>query len=370
MDISTGSTGTRQAIKAAGPGRARPDALVQAAFTMIAEHGFEGLALRQVAAEVGIDQSTVHHYFPTKQHLVDAVVVYATEEFRLAAVPVAGLPAPHRLRERLAQLARMVDERPELFVVLREMDLRARRDPAVAAILDERERGWRTALSGLLGELAPDPETATELIIAAVKGVSFNPPAARPVLALLADVLTAAETSDENAHQRIANLEAPMPDPASDPEPPSATFRTTIQAAGKSAAGIVVPPEVVDGLGHSRKPPVHVTIGKHTYRSTVAVRGGQYLIGVSAENRRRCEVSAGDEVEVTLRLDTLPRELVVPADLTAALEGDPAARQFFAGLSYSQRQWHVLSVEGAKTPETRQRRLQKSVDMLRAGRTR
>lgn len=47
-----------------------------------------------------------------------------------------------------------------------------------------------------------------------------------------------------------------------------------------------VPDEIVEGLGAGRKPPVRVTIGGHTYRSTVASRGGRYLVGVSAENRQ------------------------------------------------------------------------------------
>jgi Domain of unknown function (DUF1905) len=49
----------------------------------------------------------------------------------------------------------------------------------------------------------------------------------------------------------------------------------------------VVPPEIVDALAAGRRPRVRVTINNHTYRSTIAVRGGQYLLGVSAENRRR-----------------------------------------------------------------------------------
>jgi uncharacterized protein YdeI (YjbR/CyaY-like superfamily) len=62
--------------------------------------------------------------------------------------------------------------------------------------------------------------------------------------------------------------------------------------------------------------------------------------------------------------------LEVPGDLVAALDAEPAARAFFDGLSYSNRQWHVLSVEGAKTAATRQRRIARSVEILREGRAR
>lgn len=150
----------------------------------------------------------------------------------------------------------------------------------------------------------------------------------------------------------------------------TARFRTVILAAGKTATGIVVPDEVVESLGTGKRPPVRVTVGGHTYRSTIAVMGGRNLISLSAENRAKAGVAAGDEVEVELELDTAPRELVVPDDFAAALAAEPAARKFFDGLSFSNRQWHVLSVEGAKTPETRSRRIEKSVGMLREQRAR
>ena len=97
-------------------------------------------------------------------------------------------------------------------------------------------------------------------------------------------------------------------------------FRATIGLAGKTATGIRVPAEVVDGLGAGKKPPVRVTINGRTYRSTIASRSGRYLVGVSAENRQLTGVAAGDEVDVDIQLDTEPREVVVPPDFGKALE--------------------------------------------------
>ena len=147
-------------------------------------------------------------------------------------------------------------------------------------------------------------------------------------------------------------------------------FRATIELHGKTATGITIPPEAIEALGSGRRPPVRVSIDGYTYRSTVAVMGGAYLVGVSAEHRAGAGVAAGDVVDVDLELDTAPREVVVPADLAAALDADPVARRTFDALSYSNRSWHVLSIEGAKTDETRQRRIAKSVEALREGRTR
>jgi hypothetical protein len=145
-------------------------------------------------------------------------------------------------------------------------------------------------------------------------------------------------------------------------------FRTTVELGGKTATGMRVPPEVVAGLGAGKKPAVRVTIGGHSYRSTIASRGGVYLLPVSAENRAAAGVVAGDEVDVDVELDTEPREVTVPDDLAAALAGDEDARRVFEALPYSHRQRHVLAVEGTKNPETRQRRIDKALEMLRAGR--
>lgn len=145
-------------------------------------------------------------------------------------------------------------------------------------------------------------------------------------------------------------------------------FRTTIKQSGKTATGIEVPAEVVAGLGSGKRPAVRVTIRGHTYRSTVAARGDRYLVGVSAENRERARVAAGDEVDVDIELDTEPREVTVPRDFAEALERDADAKRFFAGLSYSQRLWFVNGIEEARRPETRERRIDAAISRLREGR--
>lgn len=129
-----------------------------------------------------------------------------------------------------------------------------------------------------------------------------------------------------------------------------------------------MPADVVAGLGQGKRPPVRVTIAGHTYRSTVAVMGGDFLIGVSADVRAATGVNAADEVDVDVELDAQPREVVVPRDLADALDGDASARRNFEALSYSNRRRLVMSVEDAKTDETRQRRIVKTVALLHEGR--
>jgi Bacteriocin-protection, YdeI or OmpD-Associated/Domain of unknown function (DUF1905) len=147
-------------------------------------------------------------------------------------------------------------------------------------------------------------------------------------------------------------------------------FHTTILRNGKTATGIEVPDEVLAAVGHGKRPPVRVTINGHTYRSTVAVMGGRSLVGVSAENRAAAGVAGGDEVDVDIELDTAPREIAIPADFGAALDAEPEARRTFDRLSNSNKGWHTSQIEGAKTDETRQRRIARSVAALREGRIR
>jgi Bacteriocin-protection, YdeI or OmpD-Associated/Domain of unknown function (DUF1905) len=147
-------------------------------------------------------------------------------------------------------------------------------------------------------------------------------------------------------------------------------FRTTIRETGKTTTGIEVPESVMDALGSGRRPPVRVTIGAYTYRSTVATVDGRPMVGLSAEHRAGAGVRGGQEVEVDIALDTEKREIIVPPELAVALDAEPKARATFDALSNSNKSWHVLQVTGAKTDETRQRRIERSIEALREGRPR
>ena len=145
-------------------------------------------------------------------------------------------------------------------------------------------------------------------------------------------------------------------------------FHTTLLQSGKTATGIQVPNEVVESFGAGKRPPVRVTINGYTYRSTIAVMGGVFMVGVAAEHREKARVAGGDQIDVEIELDTAPRELAVPLDFSTALAAEPAARRSFESLSYSRKQALVLPIEQAKTPETRQRRIDKALVALKEGR--
>jgi hypothetical protein len=147
-------------------------------------------------------------------------------------------------------------------------------------------------------------------------------------------------------------------------------FRTTLLQSSKTATGISVPPDVMEALAAGKAPKVAVTINGYTYRSSVATVNGGPMIGVSEAVRSAIGVRGGDEIDVDLVLDTAPRTVSVPDDLAAALDGEPAARRTFDGLSYSNQRFWVEPIEAAKGEETRRRRIEKAVATLREGRAR
>ena len=148
-------------------------------------------------------------------------------------------------------------------------------------------------------------------------------------------------------------------------------FRITVVLGGKTATGLEVPEDVVSALGSGKRPAVTVTLnGAYTYRSTIAPMDGSFWIPLAAEHRTAANLNANDDVTVEVELDTAPRTIEVPDDLAAAFTTNPQAATMWQSLSYSDQRFHVLQLTGAKTDETRQRRLTKIVDTLNAGRKR
>ena len=146
------------------------------------------------------------------------------------------------------------------------------------------------------------------------------------------------------------------------------SFRTKLLKGDGDTTGFVIPDKVVDALGQGKRPKVTVTInGKFSYPNTVAVMGGQYMIGISKERRKLAGVIGGEMIDVTLELDTTPRVMEVPPDLQKALDKDKAAKAYFAALSHSNQRRHIDPINDAKTPETRARRIEKSVALFHDG---
>lgn len=142
-------------------------------------------------------------------------------------------------------------------------------------------------------------------------------------------------------------------------------FRATIELNGKTATGICVPDDVVEALGDSKRPAVTVKIKDYTYRTTVARMGGRFMLPLSGEHRAAAGVQAGDVVDVGIELDSEPRVVDIPDDFAKALDADAAVRKAFDKLPFSHRKEWVRSIEDAKKPETRVRRIEKAITALR-----
>jgi Domain of unknown function (DUF1905)/Bacteriocin-protection, YdeI or OmpD-Associated len=143
------------------------------------------------------------------------------------------------------------------------------------------------------------------------------------------------------------------------------TFTTVVQKAeGINATGIHVPAEAVAALGTQKRPKVKVSVNGYTYRSTVAPYGNVFMLPLNQEHRAAAGVEAGEEVEVTLELDTEPRTVDIPDELRTALASKAGALEAFEALSYTNRKEAVRQVTEAKAQETRDRRIANIVSQL------
>jgi hypothetical protein len=144
-----------------------------------------------------------------------------------------------------------------------------------------------------------------------------------------------------------------------------ASFSATLSSFGNNT-GIEVPPEVIDKLGAGKRPAVLVDVNGYEFRNTVGAMGGKHLISVSAAIRKETGLKGGDKIRVKLTVADSPRPVVVPPDLKAAFKKSPAAGSFFASLSNGLQRYHIDNINGARTPETRQRRIDKAVQLFQS----
>jgi AcrR family transcriptional regulator len=183
------------------PPEERPDrrqALILAAFHTIAEKGFEGLRVRSVAAQVGINGATLHHYFPTKEDLIQAVVEYTIVRLRSIMESLApGGPPAEKLHAHLTRLYQLMREEPAIFVVLTEISLRAQHQPMMHYLLQQ-HAAWQELLAGILQEGVKDRTWPSNLDPGAV---------AATIITLMEGASLWAETTPERGEQVLTQLE-------------------------------------------------------------------------------------------------------------------------------------------------------------------
>ncbi len=165
-------------------GDERRQELVLAAYSLIAERGFEGLRTREIAARAGVNIATLHYYFATKEDLIRGVVDYIERQFaeQNASIRAQGATAWEQLHAELWHALEINRDRPELQIVLHELFLRSLRDEAIHAIYRGMDTGWHTTLMEIVSAGITEGSLRTDLdvdatasaIIAFIKGASIQ----------------------------------------------------------------------------------------------------------------------------------------------------------------------------------------------------
>lgn len=141
---------------------------------------------------------------------------------------------------------------------------------------------------------------------------------------------------------------------------PSVSFTAVAQPNEGGVLLVEVPSATVRTLGTKRRPPVRVSLNGVTYRSTIAVYGGRSYLPVRRELREAAKLEAGKRAKVTLELDTAPRTVTLPRDLSSALTKG-RAKDAFNAMAFTHQREHVDWVTAAKRAETRETRIAKVV---------
>ena len=136
----------------------RKEQIVSAAIDRLFAVGFEGFRVGDVAKHVGINNATLIHHYPSKAALIKAVVERFTERFEAVADATNTDGAPRaKLARHMRSSVELMRTSPEMFVVLNEIMIRARRDAEIAHLVSVPLRAWRQHIVSLL--LVPGDES-------------------------------------------------------------------------------------------------------------------------------------------------------------------------------------------------------------------
>ena len=145
-------------------------------------------------------------------------------------------------------------------------------------------------------------------------------------------------------------------------------FDGVLTATPRGGGGTLVPipKDVAASLGLKGMPKIQAVIAGTPYRGSLMPMGdGTYCLGVLKSIQEAAGVGVGDSIEVQIELDTAPRTVEPPPDLAQVLDTDKTAAAAWAKLSFTHQKEMARSLEEAKKPETRERRLKAPVAKLR-----
>jgi AcrR family transcriptional regulator len=166
-------------------GEERRQSLVLAAYQLIAEGGLERLRTRHVAERAGVNIATLHYYFASKEDLIQGVVEYLLQQFMTAYLPGSAqeMRTPlEQIRGELKEIQYLLQEKPEMFIVLNELVLRSLHDPAIHQMIEWLDEGWHGYLEQVLsrgkeqGLFRADlePSSGATWLILLIKGTTLH----------------------------------------------------------------------------------------------------------------------------------------------------------------------------------------------------
>lgn len=142
------------------------------------------------------------------------------------------------------------------------------------------------------------------------------------------------------------------------------TFTVLLEKHENSeATGIEIPFDAEKIFG-ARRVPVKISVNGADYRSTIFTRSGKYLLAIPKKFREAAGIASGEMITVEMERDTEIRMIVPPKDLAEALTENNVARGIWEDLSYTHRREYVMAIEDAKRPETRERRIRKTIEEI------
>ena len=173
-----GTTDSQASHQSKGRGKE----IARAAYHAIAEKGFEGLRMREIAVRAGLDHSTLHYYYPGKEALIAGVMAYMIEELSPGRDDAGSESPREQLTAHFSTLLHQAREHPEMFLVLAEIRGRTARDPRIRSVMGHHERAWKKFVFDILragilcGDFAPglDADVAAEVVVALIRGLNFG----------------------------------------------------------------------------------------------------------------------------------------------------------------------------------------------------
>jgi hypothetical protein len=145
------------------------------------------------------------------------------------------------------------------------------------------------------------------------------------------------------------------------------TFRAKLETEGPGAAWtfLRVPFDVEEMFGTRARVSVKGTINGFAFRSSIVPTGnGGHQMVVNKQMQSGAGARLGDTVRVEIAVDKVPRAVVAPPELKAALARNHEASEAYSALAPSHRKAFAEWVREAKKPETKARRAEKTIEML------